>query len=130
MWVEIGGRHLVLASPELQPSVCSNWDVLKLVHTSTFNLEFLAVLFFSNYSISLNICMSRLDKRMSIPTMQVLSNQFSSNLFFFFMYSIKFCQFLLFLLSCLTVLSLFTYKQATSYSYFRVKLQQRVGFDL
>ena len=35
MCVEIGGRHLVLASPELQPSVCSNWDVLKLVHTST-----------------------------------------------------------------------------------------------
>ena len=35
MCVEIGGRHLVLASPELQPSVCSNWDVLKLVHIST-----------------------------------------------------------------------------------------------
>ena len=35
MCVEIGGRHLVLASPELQPSVCSNWDVLKLVHTSS-----------------------------------------------------------------------------------------------
>ena len=39
MCVEIGGRHLVLASPELQPSVCSNWDVLKLVHTSTYNGE-------------------------------------------------------------------------------------------
>ena len=45
----------------------------------TFNLEFLAVLIFSNSSISLDICMSRLDKRMSrldirmsIPTMLVL----------------------------------------------------------
>ena len=36
MCVEIGGRHFVLASPELQPSVCSNWDVLKLVHTSSY----------------------------------------------------------------------------------------------
>ena len=40
MCVEIGGRHLVLASPELQPSVCSNWDVLKLVHTSIIIIEF------------------------------------------------------------------------------------------
>ena len=35
MCVEIGGRHMVLASPELQPSVCSNWDMFKLIDTST-----------------------------------------------------------------------------------------------
>ena len=64
----------------------TSWSVKilkKNILKATFNLEFLAV-FFLNSSISLDIHMSRLDIRMSIPTMLVLNNPQKLTFFKFF----------------------------------------------